>query len=222
MRKFVILFATILYVINFVADLNAQTVIVEETFDNNELGWTENTKPDLGECVIIDGQFKFDSKLNSNFFDAKSDRPTLLTSEATMPIDPNNGFEISADMMFDHVGSFLGLSLDNINQTCGFLLEYDDDYNFIAVAVNEKNCYILFYVNGELTRYKVAAVKMKGVEKNKVNANLKIIYRDYKLKVLIDDIEMVELRKVNIESPEIALFTTGKRKLSFDNVIISQ
>lgn len=141
-----------------------------------------------------------------------------LTSEAVMPIDPNIGFEISTDMTFKHVEPFF----DNLNITSGFLLEYDDDYNFIAVAVNETNCYILFYVNGELTRYKVAAVKMKTVDKNKVHANLKIIYRDYKLKVLVDEIEMAELRKVNIESPTIALFTTGKRKVNFDNVIISQ
>lgn len=200
----------------------AQTVVVEENFENNELGWTENTKPDLGECVINEGEFKFDSKLSSRFFDVKSNQPTLLTSEAVMPIDPNQGFEISTDMTFDHIGSFFGMSLDNINLTSGFLLEYDDDYNFIAVAVNESNCYILFYVNGERTRYKVAAVKMKTVNKNKVQANLKIVYRDYKLKVLVDGIEMAELRKVNIESPTIALFTTGKRKVNFDNVVISQ
>lgn len=202
--------------------VEAQNVIVEETFDSNELGWTENTKPDYGECIIIDGQFKFDSKASSKFFDAQTRRPALLTSEAVLPINPNQGFEISTDISFDHISAFLGLALDNLNMTSGFLLEYDDDYNFIAVAVNERNCYIVFYVNGELTRYKIAAIKMKGVEKNKVTANLKLIYRDYKLKVLVDDIEMVELRKVNIESPTIALFATGKRKVFFDNVVVSQ
>lgn len=194
----------------------AQTVVIEENFDNNELGWTENTKPDLGECVIMEGEFKFDSKI-SYFIDDKSNSPMLLTSEADMPIDPNQGFEISTDMTFNHINL-----LNSINVTSGFLLEYDDDYNFIAVAVNETNCFILFYVSGKLTRYKIAAVKMKKVDKNKVSANLKIAYRDYKLKVFVDGIEMVELRKVNIESPTIALFTTGKRKVNFDNVIISQ
>lgn len=200
----------------------AQTVVVEENFENNELGWTENSKPNLGECVIMEGEFKFDSKATSHFYDLKSNRPALLTSEAVMPIDPNQGFEISTDMTFDHVVSLFGGTADLLNLTSGFLLEYDDDYNFIAIAVNEASCYILFYVNGELTRYKVAAVKMKTVNKNKVQANLKIVYRDYKLKVLVDGIEMVELRKVNIESPTIALFTTGKRKVNFDNVVISQ
>lgn len=200
----------------------AQTAIIEETFENNELGWTENTKPDLGECIIMEGEFQFDSKNSSHFYDVKSNQPTLLTSEAVMPIDPNQGFEISTDIKFDHVGSSLGVSLDNLNLTSGFLLEYDDDYNFIAVAVNESKCYLLFFVNGHLTRYKEAAVKMKTVNKKKVCANLKIIYRDYKLKVLVDGIEMTELRKVNIESPVIALFATGKRKVNFDNVIISQ
>lgn len=199
-----------------------QTVIAEESFDSNELGWTEDTKPDLGECVIMDGQFKFDSKITSKFYDAKSNRPTLLLSETDMPLDPAHGFEISTDIIFDHVGSMLGISLDNLNYTSGFLLEYDDDYNFIAIAVNESNCYILFYKNGELTRYKVAAVKMKGINKNKVTTNLKIVYRNYKIKVLVDNIEMVEIKKVNIESPTIALFTTGKRKVVFDNLIVSQ
>lgn len=68
----------------------------------------------------------------------------------------------------------------------------------------------------------MAAVKMKSLNKNKVSTNLKIIYRDYKLKVLVDDIEMTEVRKVNIESPTIALFTTGNRKVNFDNVMICQ
>lgn len=202
--------------------MQAQNIVIEDNFDGNELGWTENTKPDLGECIIIDGAFKFDSKVSSNFFDAKSNNPSLLISEGVMPIDPIQGFSISVDMEFDHIGSFLGLSLDNLNLTSGILLEYDDDYNFIAVAVNEKSCYILFYKEGKLIRYKVAAVKMKTVEKNKVKANLKIEYRDFRLKILVDNIEMTELRKVNIESPTIALFTTGKRKVSFDNVIITQ
>lgn len=108
----------------------AQTIVVEESFDSNELGWTENSKPELGECIIMDGEFKFDSKLNSCFFSQKSNRPSLLTSETVLPIDPTHGFEISADISFDHVRSFLGLSMDNINVTSGFLLEYDDDYNF--------------------------------------------------------------------------------------------
>lgn len=200
----------------------AETVVVEDNFDGNELSWTENTKPDLGECIIIDGTFKFDSKFSSKFFDAKSNEPTLLLSEGIMPIDPAQGFSVSVDMEFDHVRSFLGLSFDNLNITSGILLEYDDDYNFVAVAVNEKSCFILFYKEGHLTRYKVASVKMKTVNKNKVNANLKIEYKDYKLKIYIDNIEMTEMRKVNIESPVIALFTTGQRKVSFDNVIISQ
>jgi hypothetical protein len=200
----------------------SQNVVVEETFDNNELGWTENSKPDLGECIIMDGEFKFDSKINSCFIGQLSKRPSLLTSEAEMPIDPNLGFEISADISFDHVRSFLGIPMDNLNMTSGFLLEYDDDFNFIAVAVNESYCFILFYVNGELTRYKYSAVKMKNIDKNKVLANLKIVYRNYKLTVLVDNVEMAELRKVNIESPSIALFATGKRQVNFDNVIISQ
>lgn len=224
MKTKLICLLAILFAIVISPSVMAQTVIVEENFENNELGWTENTKPDLGECVIMDGEFKFDSKQSSCFFNNISKYPTLLTSEAVMPIDPNPGFEISTDMTFKHVGSSFGIAVNvnSLNLTSGFLLEFDDEYNFIAVAVNEDYCYILFYVNGELTRYKRAAVKMKQIDKNKVQANLKIIYRDYKLKVLVDDIEMTEIRKVNIESPTIALFTTGKRKVSFDNVIISQ
>lgn len=203
----------------------AQTVVVEENFDGNELGWTENTKPDLGECIIMEGELKFEPKITSRFFTYYGNRedtnhPSLLTSEAVMPINPSQGFELSTDMTFDRLNASFGGS--SINNTSGFLLEYDDDYNFIAVAANAFNCFIVFYVDGELKRYKVAAVKMKAINKNKIMANLKIVYRDYKLRVLVDDIEMVELRKVNIESPTFALFATGTRKVNFDNVIISQ
>lgn len=200
----------------------AENIIIEDTFDGNELSWTENTKPDLGECIIMEGAFQFNSKASSNFFTQNSSTPSLLSSEGVLPVDPAQGFTVSVDMEFDHIGSFLGLSLDNLNLTSGILLEYDDDYNFIAVAVNEKSCYILFYNEGKLTRYKVAAVKMKTVNKNKVSANLKIEYKDYKLKIYVDNIEMTEIRKVNIESPIVALFTTGKRKVYFDNFVVSQ
>ena len=208
-------------VFSCVSSILAQNIVVEDTFDGNELSWTENGKPGLGENIIIDGKFKFDSK-NSYFLNNVSRTPNLLLSEGVMPIDPAQGFSVSVDMEFDHIGTFLGIPMDNINVTSGILLEYDDDLNFIAVAVNEKACYILIYKEGQLTRYKVASVKMKGVNKNKVNANLKIDYHDYKLKIYVDDIEMTEMRKISIESPVIALFTTGKRKVSFDNVVISQ
>ena len=204
-----------------ISSLLAQNVVLEDNFDGNEFSWTENGKPDLGENIIMEGEFKFDSKASSQFFSQDSKIPTLLLSEGVLPIDPAQGFSISVDMAFDHI-RFFGPNLYLLNLTSGFLLEYDDEYNFIAVAVNEKNCYILFYKEGKLIRYKQAAVKMKNVNKNKINANLKIEYIDYKLKIYVDDIEMTEMRKVTIESPVIALFVTGKRKVAFDNVKIAQ
>lgn len=133
-----------------------------------------------------------------------------------MPVNAQNGFSISVDMEFEHSKD------DHLGVTNGILLQYDDDFNFIAVAVSEKTCYILIYEGGKLVRYKYAAVKMKNVNKKTVLANLKVEYRDYKLKVFVDDIEMTEMRKVNIESSNVALFVAGERKVQFDNVIVTQ
>lgn len=202
------------------SNAKAETVVVEENFDSNEMGWTENSKPENGECIITEGQFKFDSK-KSYFYTTNSVTPSLLISEGVMPIDPAQGFTVSVDIEFKHAGTFLG-TFDFLNLTSGILLEYDDDYNFTAIAVNEKSCYILIFKEGKLIRYKASTVKMKVGEKNMVSANLKVEYQDYKLKIYVDDIEMTGLRKVNIESPVIALFTAGKQKVSFDNVIVSQ
>lgn len=199
----------------------SQQVVIEEVFDNNNLEWRENVNPENGESVIMDGEFKFDSKNSSTFYSDKTKTPSLLYADGIMPINPMSGFEISFDMKFDHIIGPL-YKLNGPNLSSGVLLEFDDEYNFIAVAANEKACYILQYKDGLLNRYKAVSVKMKVDGKDKVNANLKIIYKDYKLKVFIDDIEMAEFRKVNIESPTIALFVTGKRKVSFDNLIISQ
>lgn len=200
--------------------IEAQNIVVEETFDSNELGWAENVKPSAGEAIIVDGEFKF-APTNSYFSSQNTTTPNLLYSDGVMPIDPLQGFEISVDMTMERL-RILGASLDGwANVSCGLLLEFDDEYNFIAVACSERTCYILFYQEGRLIRYKTTAIKMKGVEKKTATANLKVIYKDYKLKVLIDDVEMTEIRKVNIESPYIALFATGK-KVQFDNLIISQ
>lgn len=220
MKNFYRLLSIISFLL-FVNSLFARNIVIEDTFDGNELSWTENGKPDLGENIIIDGIFKFDSTNQSAFFTKTSNTPNLLLSEGVMPIDPLQGFSIAVDMEFEHKSEFVNFNND-ANHTSGILLEYDDDYNFVAVAVNEEVCYILIYKEGQLTRYKIAAVKMKGINKNKVNATLKIDYHDYKLKIYVDGIEMTEMRKVTIESPVIALFTTGKRKVSFDNVVVSQ
>ena len=217
-KLFIIL---VIGIFGITSNIYAQSLIVEDTFDGNELSWTENTKPDLGECIIIDGALKFNSKLSSHFFDQKTNVPQLLLSEGVMPVDPAQGFIVSVDIEFNHMGGLFG-TIDMLNYTSGILLEYDDDYNFVAVAINEKSCYILFYKEGKLVRYKKAAIKVKPVDKKLVNANLKIEYKDYKLKIFVDDIEMTELRKVNIESSTIALFATGNRKVSFDNFKVMQ
>ena len=204
--------------------LSAQNVVIEETFDGNELNWTENARIKAGECVIMEGQFMFDSK-NSYFITnngSGSFRPQLLLAEGEIPVDPVGGLEISFDISFPHNASGLYTLYNGLNYTSGILLGYDDDYNYIAVAVNEEECYILFVKEGHIVRLKEATVKMKGKEKKNVSANIKVIYKDFKLKIFVDDIEMTEVRKVNIDTPQIALFTTSKRKMAFDNLIVKQ
>lgn len=201
--------------------LHAQKVVIEETFDGNELNWTENARIKAGECVIMDGHFMFDSKNSYFIINNGSFRPQLLLAEGEIPVDPVGGFEISFDISFPH-NSFGLYTLTGLNYTSGILLNYDDDYNYIAVAVNEDECYILFVKEGNIVRFKEATVKMKGKEKKNVVANIKVTYKDFKLKVFVDDIEMTEVRKVNIDTPQIALFTTSKRKMTFDNLIVKQ
>lgn len=201
--------------------LHAQNVVIEETFDGNELNWTENARIKTGECVIMDGKFMFDSK-NSYFITNNGNgsfRPQLLLAEGEIPVDPVGGFEISFDISFPPTVLY---SLNSgLNHTSGILLSYDDDYNYIAVAVNEMECYILFVKEGHIVRFKESTVKMKGKDKKNVFANIKVIYKDFKLKIFVDDIEMTEVRKVSIDTPQIALFTT-KRKMTFDNLVVKQ
>lgn len=203
---------------------NAQNIVVEETFDSNELGWAENLKPDAGETIITEGEFRFEPKKGfikiipvSN---GKS-QTTILYSDAVMPIDPAQGFEISVDMKFNSGSKFFG-ALEAFNSACGLLLDFEDEYNFIAITADEKYCYFMEYKSNELVRYKQAAVKMKNVQGKTVNANLKVKYEGYKLKVYVDDIEMTAIPKIEIETPNIALFSTGERNVVFDNVIIAQ
>lgn len=219
----------LLFVLGFIG-LNvqistAQTTIIEETFDDNAMGWSENSRIAAGECIIMEGKFMFDSK-ESYFLDSHDNfYPHLLISEGEMPIDPLKGFELSFDICFKHVGPLYKgniLISNGLNYTSGVLLDYDDDYNYIAIAVNEDRCFIFSVQQGKIVRFKEAAVKMMGKDNKNISANIKIIYGDFKLKVFVDDIEMTEIRKINIESPLIALFTTSKRKVDFDNVIIKQ
>lgn len=222
--KFVFSILAIL-VASFCSQISAENTVVVDNFDNNELGWTENSRPELGECVIMEGAFKFDGKAASGFYDYQRGIFTpdqVLLSEGVMPIDPNLGFTVSVDIRFDHLAKLFGGTWGGINLTSGFLLEYEDDLNYIAVACDETSCYVLNFKEGKLVRYKKSAIKMKTDDKNKVNANLKVEYKDNKLKICVDDIEMLEMRKIEIESPYIALFATGKRKVTFDNVVISQ
>lgn len=192
-------------------------IVAEDDFETNNLGWQENINPDFGESIITEGRFKLKSSWNNtswNLYNNKNPRPQILYSDCFLPVNPIEGFQVESDIEFKQY-------LAGFNYCQGFLLDFVDEMNFIAIAITEKKCYYLRYEQAKLVSAKESAIKIKGKEKGWLSCNLKVTYRDNRLKVYIDDIEMMELRRVVIENEGFGLFSVGGNEAYFDNFIVS-
>lgn len=192
-------------------------VVAEDNFESNNLCWQENINPMYGESIITEGRFKLKSHwLNTswNLYNQKNPRPQILYSDCFLPINPIEGFQIESDLEFKPY---------SYTYDCcqGFLLDFVDEMNFIAVAIRENKCYYLRYEQAKLVSAKESAIKIKGRQKGWLSCTLKVTYRDNRLKVYVDDIEMMELRRVVIENEGFALFSVGGNEAYFDNFKVS-
>lgn len=215
MKHIKITFALLLVV--FSTFTSVAQIVAEDDFETNNLSWQENINPDFGESIITEGRFKLKSKWNNtswNLYNAKNPRPQILYSDCFLPINPIEGFQIESDIEFKEY-------LSGFNYCQGFLLDFVDEMNFIAIAITEKKCYYLRYEQAKLVSAKESAIKIKGKEKGWLSCTLKVTYRDNRLKVYIDDIEMMELRRVVIENEGFGLFSVGGNEAYFDNFKVS-
>lgn len=192
-------------------------VVADDNFESNNLSWQENINPDLGESIITDGHFKLKSdwKTTWNLYNSKNPRPQILYSDCFLPINPIEGFQIESDIEFKEY------LFNNFNCCQGFLLDFVDEMNFIAVAITLNKCYYLRYEQAKLVSAKESAIKIKGKQKGWFSCTLKVNYKDNRLKVYVDDIEMMELRRVVIENEGFALFSSGGNEALFDNFKVS-
>lgn len=128
------------FLLGMITSTNAfSQTVAEDDFESNNLSWQENINPDFGESIITEGRFKLKSSIRAtswNLYNQNNPRPQILYSDCFLPINPIEGFQIESDIEFK--------PWMNIYDCCqGFLLDFVDEMNFIAVAITEKKCYYL-------------------------------------------------------------------------------
>lgn len=208
----------------FSASLCASAQTIEDEFDSNLLGWTENANPERGESIIMEGVFKFVPNTKRTTFGSIPTfvnaqglfEPNVLFADIVSPLDMTQNFTLSVDMQFQKMAY-----VSYINSISGVMLDFEDELNFLAIGLCDKYCYLLKSEKGKLVARKYISIKVNK-EKGKVTANFKIQMRNGTLTVFVDDIEMLQQRRVSIGDPGIALFaTTGVYEVLFDNFKLS-
>lgn len=176
---------------------NAQ-VVFNEAFDSNDHGWIEYASK-TKKCLIKDGTMIMQT----------DDNQYLLTT-CFAQYDPQQDFTIECNILSQKRDIIFGLVFD-----------YIDDYNFRAVYVENDMVTYVRYVDNKLVGWRFNQIKeLKSVKKTGIN--LKLQQSAQKLVVLVDDMQALELRYVDIRYVGVGLYAGGDQKLAFDSFIIKQ
>lgn len=177
--------------------LKAQ-VVFNETFDTNAAGWQEYASK-AKKCLIADGVMYM-----------QTDDDAAMTSTCYAQFIPQQNFVMECQ-----------IQTKKREVEFGIVFDYMDDYNYRAVYVSNTLVYYVKLVEGKLVGYRLNEIKK--LSKVKANGiNLKLKQESQKLTVLVDDMQALELRYVDIQHAGVGLYAGGNQKLSFDSFTIKQ
>ena len=196
MKQFIIS-ATLLF---SVLSINAQSYQMEDTFDTNNYGWTEVVSK-RGEAIIKDGVLRIKSKAEFEFF----------SSTCYTDIDVQQNFEMKCEVKVKSI---------NDDSRFGMILDYIDDYNYIAFTVYEGNARLVRIKEGRIVGSKANSIKLKSARKASVDLTVKSTYQ--RLVFEINGMMAIDVRYLPLTSNGIGFYVAGKNTVDFDNLIVTQ
>ncbi len=197
------------------AAVSAQTYV--DTFDSNELGWTELTG-DEGEAIIKSGVMHVEGKNKGgeSLFTALTGiggykEPSYIETHCYAPVDVTKDFEISCDAYVKKV--------DDSN-TFGIIIDYLDEGNFVFFSISEGRASMYRYKDFELVGRMRNDIKLKSQRRAEVKLALKCTFN--KIEFFVNDMKALECRYLPLMSNGIGFYVYGKQTVEFDNLTIRQ
>lgn len=192
-----------------VMPLLADAQSFKDTFDSNSMGWTELSGAD-GEAVIRDGVMHLQGKKNGSNFYIYVPGSDIKTSCYTS-FDPKENFEIRCKASIKKI---------NERNPIGIMMNYMDDYNFMAFTIDEGTAYFSEWKDGELVGYRENLLKLKGKRNTEVTFTIRSTYN--KVEFLVNNMVAIELRYKPIISNGIGFYLYGAQSADFDDLEILQ
>lgn len=189
--------------------LSANAQSFKDTFDSNSLGWTEISGSD-GEAVIKEGVLHLEGKKNGTNFYIYTPGSQIISS-CYAPFDPKANFEIKCKAIVKKI---------NEKNPIGMMVNYIDDYNFMAFTFDENKVYYRELYEGNLVGYKENLLNLKG--KRNAEVNISIRSTENKIEFFINNMRALELRYKPIMTTGIGFYVYGAQVADFDDLEIIQ
>lgn len=205
-----LLFTTLLCIlVGFV--MNAQNRI-KETFDSNSFDWTESDYAGRhnGTAVIEKGKMTVKSKGEGGIFFTLlfgSSTSTFFETHCYAPLDVQKSFTIRAAVRI--------AKLRYKNGT-GLIFNYKDDGNFSAFVLNREQVEYIRYEDGRLVGSMTQSLKWK--DRSKVDQEWVVAYDGNRLQFFIGELEIMDIRYVEMNYAGVGFYTYDKQKLTINEV----
>lgn len=183
---------------------------MQDTFDDNKLGWTETVTKDT-KALIEEGVMRLQGK---NAIGDKKE--SIAITSCYIPIDPTANFTIKCRGKVKKLNS---------NGYFGILIDYMDDYNYSAFYImkGEQNNGVVMYnrvINGELVGKRVSDVKFHAKKDITMEFEIKSLYE--KLEFKCNGMQVVEIRYNPIKYAGMGFAVFGDIQIDFDDLEILQ
>ncbi len=206
MRK-VLLFAAIVCCMN----VNAETI--RDDFNANSFNWTECAyKSSTGSAIIDKGVMTIESRGENKAMGAllsafsgtqmKVGENTFFETHCYAPISLKKDFRITSNVVIDKLGS---------DRLVGFVFNYRDGGNFYCFTFNDEMINFQRYENNEVVGRISQGVKWD--KKSKMQQRWTLIKEGDELAFMVDDMEVMRVRYMQLEYDGVGFYTFGKQKL---------
>lgn len=200
---------------------------IKETKKEKEVERTlKNFQEDDSDQEGIEAFNVFDSQYEWSQFDNKNASAIMNEYGLLLKSKNNNSSSISIielpiDVENDNFtyGVYAMWLSKNKEGGIGLVFDYEDNHNYKAIIINQKNYDYVNVKNNDIHVVKSGLVKISSKEKNKgFNGNKGLLYLEIKkegdvIKFFINDVEFGKFKNVKINNNNFGIITVGKQEL---------